>query len=66
MIFVIVSSCLQHSLVFQVESLAWDIDYRSKVTRNEFENACKDLKVRYTKPILDALASADLSLVCLY
>ncbi|KAI0092319.1 HSP70-domain-containing protein [Irpex rosettiformis] len=45
-----------------VESVAFDIDYRSKVTRKEFENACKDLKIRFAKPIFDALSHAGLSL----
>lgn len=45
-----------------VESIAFDIDYRSKITRAEFENACKDLKIRYAKPIFDALSNAGLSL----
>ena len=63
MMLVIVSSCPQHSLVFQVESLAWDIDYRSKVSRTQFEDACKDLTLRYAKPIFDALSNAGLTLV---
>ncbi|KAI0688008.1 actin-like ATPase domain-containing protein [Cytidiella melzeri] len=45
-----------------VESIAFDIDYRSKVTRKEFENACKDMKIRFAKPIFDALSHAGLSL----
>lgn len=48
----------------QVESLAWDIDYRSKITRADFEIACKDLKGEYARPIFDALASAGMTLVC--
>ncbi|KAH9921141.1 Hsp70 protein-domain-containing protein [Fomitopsis serialis] len=41
-----------------VESLAWDIDYRSKITRADFEIACRDLKGEFSRPIFDALASA--------
>ncbi|KAI0944585.1 hypothetical protein AcW1_002258 [Taiwanofungus camphoratus] len=45
-----------------VESLAFDVDYRSKVTRADFEIACKDLKGEFTRPIFDALANAGLTL----
>ncbi|GJE92876.1 HSP70-domain-containing protein [Phanerochaete sordida] len=45
-----------------VESIAWDIDYRSKVSRTQFEDACKDLTLRYAKPIFDALSNAGLTL----
>lgn len=45
-----------------VESVAFDIDFKTKVTRSEFENACKDLHSRFAKPIYDALANAELSL----
>ncbi|EEB93865.1 hypothetical protein MPER_07427, partial [Moniliophthora perniciosa FA553] len=45
-----------------VESLAFDIDFKSKVTRAQFEAACEDLKPRYAQPILDAVAKAGLTL----
>ncbi|KAK7055392.1 actin-like ATPase domain-containing protein [Favolaschia claudopus] len=45
-----------------VESLAWDIDFKAKVTRGEFEAACEDLKTRYARPIDDALRNAGLTL----
>ncbi|KAJ8481302.1 hypothetical protein ONZ51_g6075 [Trametes cubensis] len=45
-----------------IESLAFDIDYKAKFTRAEFEAACKDLKTRYAVPILEALAHAGLKL----
>lgn len=45
-----------------VESIAWDIDYKSKITRAEFEKACADLKPRYAKPIVDALNAAGITL----
>ncbi|KIK43680.1 hypothetical protein CY34DRAFT_81319 [Suillus luteus UH-Slu-Lm8-n1] len=45
-----------------VESVAFDVDFKTKVTRSEFENACKDLHSRFAKPIYDALANAELSL----
>ncbi|KAG1732638.1 Hsp70 protein-domain-containing protein [Suillus paluster] len=45
-----------------VESVAFDIDFKTKVTRAQFENACKDLHSRFARPISDALANAELSL----
>ena len=48
----------------KVESVAFDIDFRSKVTRSSFENACADLKDRFSRPILDALNNAGLTMVC--
>jgi hypoxia up-regulated 1 len=45
-----------------VESVAFDIDFKTKVTRSEFENACEDLHSRFARPIYDALANAELSL----
>jgi hypoxia up-regulated 1 len=46
-----------------VESLAWDIDFRAKVTRATFEAACEDLKPVYAQPIHDALHNAGLTIV---
>ena len=45
-----------------IESLAFDIDFRAKVTRAEFETATEDLRARYGKPVLDALAQSKLEL----
>ncbi|KAF9807206.1 hypothetical protein IEO21_08321 [Rhodonia placenta] len=45
-----------------VESVAFDIDYRSKITRADFEIACKDLKGEFARPIFDALANAGMTL----
>ncbi|TDL26892.1 actin-like ATPase domain-containing protein [Rickenella mellea] len=45
-----------------VESVAFDIDYRSKVTRTNFEAACEDLRGRFAQPILDAISNAGLTL----
>jgi hypoxia up-regulated 1 len=47
----------------QVESVAFDIDYRGKISRSTFEEALGDLKPLFTKPILDALSKAELTLV---
>jgi len=44
-----------------VESLAWDIDFKTKVTRSQFEEKCKDLKSEFAKPIDDALKDAGLT-----
>lgn len=49
----------------KVESLAWDIDFRTKVTRVSFEAACEDLKDKFAQPIHDALSAAGLTLVSL-
>ncbi|KAI0354229.1 actin-like ATPase domain-containing protein [Trametes cingulata] len=48
--------------VATIESLSNDIDYKSKMTRADFEAACKDLKGRFAMPILEALAHAGLRL----
>ncbi|KAH8079815.1 heat shock protein 70 family [Cristinia sonorae] len=45
-----------------VESLAFDIDFRTKVTRADFESVCKDLKQRFASPIYDALDFAGLTM----
>ena len=44
--------------------MAFDIDYRSKITRADFESACRDLKGRFVSPIYDALDFAGLTMVC--
>ena len=36
-----------------------------KVTRQAFESACADMKVRFVQPIFDALDNANLTLVCI-
>lgn len=46
-----------------VESLAYDIDFRTKVSRAEFEAASRDLTGRFVKPISDALNNAGMTLV---
>ncbi|KIK97251.1 hypothetical protein PAXRUDRAFT_825149 [Paxillus rubicundulus Ve08.2h10] len=45
-----------------VESVAFDLDFKTKVTREQFERACSDLRSRFAKPVYDALANAGLSL----
>lgn len=51
------------TMLWQIESLAYDLDYKGKFSRAEFEAACKDLKLRFAVPILEALAHAGLKLV---
>ncbi|KAF9449074.1 actin-like ATPase domain-containing protein [Macrolepiota fuliginosa MF-IS2] len=48
--------------VSTVESLAYDIDFKSKVSRATFEKACEDLKPKFVQPIYDALNAAGLDL----
>ena len=40
------------TMLWQIESLAYDLDYKGKFSRAEFEAACKDLKLRFAVPIL--------------
>ena len=49
--------------VAMVEILAWDIDFKTKVTRSAFESVCTDLKGQFAKSIEDALRNAGLTLV---
>lgn len=46
----------------QVESVAWDVDFKTKVSRAQFENACADLESNFVQPLYDALANAGLDL----
>ena len=52
------------SVCVKVESLLDDEDFRTKVTREQFEDLCQDLVDRTDKVIKDALAAAELSAVC--
>ncbi len=47
--------------VSTVESLAFDIDYRAKFTRTEFEARCSDLLGKFNVPIVEALEMAGLT-----
>uniref|UniRef100_A0A8C8DVS1 Hypoxia up-regulated protein 1 n=1 Tax=Oryzias sinensis TaxID=183150 RepID=A0A8C8DVS1_9TELE len=49
----------------QVEGLMDDIDFKSKVTRAEFEELCSDLFERVPRPLHDALETDDIELVIL-
>ncbi|XP_073335178.1 hypoxia up-regulated protein 1 [Pagrus major] len=46
----------------QVEGLMDDIDFKSKVTRTEFEELCADLFQRVPRPVQDALTAAEMKL----
>ncbi|XP_019941425.1 hypoxia up-regulated protein 1 [Paralichthys olivaceus] len=46
----------------QVEGLLDDIDFKSKVTRSEFEELCADLFERVPRPVEEALAVAEMKL----
>jgi hypoxia up-regulated 1 len=48
--------------VAHVESLAWDIDFKTKISRAAFEQACADLEPKFTQPLYDALKFAGLDL----
>lgn len=45
-----------------VESIAFDIDYKTRVSRTAFEDACSDLRPKFAQPILDAIINAGLTL----
>ena len=49
--------------VAQVEGLIDEIDMKIKVTREEFENLCKDLFDSIKKPVEDAIKSAGVNFV---
>lgn len=46
----------------QVEGLMDDIDFKAKVSRQEFEELCSDLFQRVAGPVQQALSSAEISL----
>ncbi|TFY61703.1 hypothetical protein EVG20_g6959 [Dentipellis fragilis] len=48
--------------VATIESLTEDIDFKTKVSRTEFENVCSDLKDQFVAPIHKALAQAGVKL----
>ncbi|KXN81662.1 Hypoxia up-regulated protein 1 [Leucoagaricus sp. SymC.cos] len=45
-----------------VESLAYDIDFKTKVSRTTFEKACADLQPKFVQPIYDALSAAGMDM----
>lgn len=49
----------------QIEGLLDDIDFKAKVSRQEFEDLCSDLFQRVPGPVQQALSSAEMKLVCL-
>lgn len=49
----------------QIEGLLDDIDFKAKVSRQEFEDLCSDLFKRVPGPVQQALSSAQMNMVCL-
>lgn len=49
----------------QIEGLLDDIDFKAKVSRQEFEDLCHDLFKRVPGPVHQALSSAEMNMVCL-
>lgn len=63
-------STIDFTLVFfffpgQIEGLLDDIDFKAKVSRQEFEDLCSDLFKRVPGPVQQALSSASMNMVCL-
>ncbi len=54
-----------HNFSFQIENLFENHDFRAKITREEFEEMCKDLFDRVAGPIETAIRSAAMKLVSL-
>uniref|UniRef100_A0A8C4YUT3 Hypoxia up-regulated protein 1 n=1 Tax=Gopherus evgoodei TaxID=1825980 RepID=A0A8C4YUT3_9SAUR len=48
--------------VAQIEGLLDDVDFKAKVSRQEFEDLCSDLFQRVPGPVLQALSSAEMNL----
>ncbi|XP_074833041.1 hypoxia up-regulated protein 1 [Carettochelys insculpta] len=48
--------------VAQIEGLLDDVDFKAKVSRQEFEDLCSDLFERVPGPVLQALSSAEMNL----
>lgn len=51
-------------ICFQVEGLLDEEDFKTKVTRAEFDLLCEDLFKKVTKPIDDALKASEITMVC--
>lgn len=49
--------------VSSVESLAEDLDFRTKISRTDFEAACEAHKAKFVQPIQDALKQVGKSIV---
>ena len=51
------------SVPSQVEGLMDDIDFKARVSRVDFEAMCADLFERVSRPVQDALATAEMTAV---
>ena len=49
--------------VAQVEGLIDEIDFKQRITRDDFENLCNDLFKRVKKPVEEALKASEIPLV---
>lgn len=49
----------------QVEGLVDEIDFKEKITRDEFEKICADLFERVQRPVDEVLSTSGVTLVCL-
>lgn len=49
----------------QIEGLLDDIDFKAKISRQEFEDLCSDLFKRVPGPVQQALSSAEMNMVYL-
>jgi len=58
-----VTCCNLHGFTLQVEGLLEDVDFRTKVTREKFEELCSDLFDRVPEPVRQALDAAGMTLV---
>ena len=52
-----------HPILLQVEGLMDDIDFKARVSRVDFEAMCADLFERVSRPVQDALATAEMTAV---
>lgn len=50
-------------LVFQVEGVVEEVDFKATITRAKFEELCTDLFDRVAYPVEQALKSADMTMV---
>ena len=48
-------------MIFQVEGLMDDVDFKTRVTREEFENLCTDLFDRVKSTIEDAIKFSEVT-----
>ena len=52
--------------VIQIEGLLEDVDFRTKVSRDDFEELCSDLFDRVGDPVRQALQATEITMVSNY